>query len=296
MLLDEPGLHLHPTLQYKLIELFDRISKDNQLIYSTHLPFMVDGNHLERVRTVHLAGPEPQKAVVSTDVRPTGDRDTLFPLQAALGYSIAQTLFMGKRTLVVEGITDYWIMKALDGCLAALGGGGTLHEDTVLIPAGGISRLMPLASIMLASMGHAEGRMLVMLDSDAEGKQAAKRLEDTFGDEAPVLMLATPLGLSEATIEDLVPRDVYADAVKKSGRTFTLDAKEKAGPLNVKAMEMLFQRKKWGNFGTDEKAAAALSLVGEWGKDTSSVPEPTLEHARKLFQAINHQFKIALLS
>ena len=297
LLLDEPGLHLHPTLQSKLIELFDRISVDNQLIYSTHLPFMVDGNHLERVRTVHLAGPEPQKAVVSTDVRPTGDRDTLFPLQAALGYSIAQTLFMGKRTLVLEGITDYWIMKALDACLAALGGGGTLHEDTVLIPAGGISRLMPLASIMLASMAHAEGRMLVMLDSDTEGKQAAKRLEDTFGDEAPVLMLATPLGLSEATIEDLVPRDDYADAVKKSsGRTFTLNSKEKAAPTNVKAMEMLFQRKNWGNFGTDEKAAAALLLVGEWGKDTSSVPEATLEHARKLFQAINDHFKIALLS
>ena len=87
---------------------------DNQLIYSTHLPFLVDGNHLERVRTVHLAGPEPQKTSISNDVRPTGDRDTLFPIQAALGYSIAQTLFLGKRSVIVEGITDYWLIKALE--------------------------------------------------------------------------------------------------------------------------------------------------------------------------------------
>ena len=123
LLLDEPGLHLHPTLQSKLIELFERISETNQLIYSTHLPFLVDGNHFERVRTVHLAGPEPQKTVISNDVRPTGDRDTLFPLQAALGYSIAQTLFLGKRSVIVEGITDYWIIKALDTCLSMSGDG-----------------------------------------------------------------------------------------------------------------------------------------------------------------------------
>lgn len=295
LLLDEPGLHLHPTLQSKLIDLFDRISQDNQLVYTTHLPFLVDGDHLERVRTVHLEGPEPQKTVVSTDVRPTGDRDTLFPLQAALGYSIAQTLFMGKRTLVVEGITDYWIMKALDACLAALKDGPTLHEDTVLIPAGGTSRLMPLASIMLASMGDVKGRMLVLVDSDNQGTQAAKRLEKAFGDEAPVVMLGTSLGLADCTIEDLVLRDDYAAAVKKSsGRTIAFNAGETSATTNVKAMEMLFQRKNWGKFGTDEKAAAALLLVGEWGRDVSTVPDVTLENARKLFRAINEQFEKAL--
>ena len=42
----------------------------------------------------------------------------VFPLQAALGYSIAQTLFLGKKCVIVEGITDYWIMKTLDGVIA----------------------------------------------------------------------------------------------------------------------------------------------------------------------------------
>jgi predicted ATP-dependent endonuclease of OLD family len=228
---------------------------------------------------------------VSNELRPTGDRDTLFPLQAALGYSIAQTLFIGKWTVIVEGITDFWILKALNACLAALGDDDTLNEEIVLIPAGGTSRLMPLASIMLASMSHADGRLIVLLDSDAPGKQAAERLEKTFANEAPVIMLGTAIGLTEATIEDLIPRPRYAAAVKKAeGRTFTFDAKENAAPTNVKCMELLFKRKSWDEFGLDQKATAALALIAEWGEDCANVPPETLEFARKLFREINRRF------
>ena len=290
LLLDEPGLHLHPMLQTKLIGLFERLSEHNQLLYSTHLPFLVDGDHLERVRTVHLAGPEPQKTVVSNDVRPTGDRDTLFPIQAALGYSIAQTLFLGKRSVIVEGITDYWLIKALNDCLPTLDGGSALHEETILIPAGGTSRLMPLASIMLASTGVGEGHLMVLLDSDSEGRQAANRMNEVFSDESAVMMLGSAIGLAEATIEDLVPRDVYVEAVKEAGYEFTLSPEKKAGSTNLKVMEQVFQGEGLGKFGKAEKAAAALALIGGWGKDPSSVPEPTREKARTLFDAINGHF------
>ena len=289
LLLDEPGLHLHPLLQAKLIDLFERISEHNQLLYSTHLPFLIDGSHLERVRTVHLAGPEHQKTVISNNVRPTGDRDTLFPIQAALGYSIAQTLFLGKRSVVVEGITDYWLIKALNDCLSTLDG-PTLHEETILIPAGGTSHLMPLASIMLASTGVGEGHLMVLLDSDNEGKQAATRMNEVFSDESAVLMLGSAVDLTEATIEDLVPRDVYVQAVKQTGHEFALDTGEKAASMNLKAMEHVFQREGLGKFGLAEKAAAALALIDGWGKDPSSVPEPTRVKARALFGAINDHF------
>jgi predicted ATP-dependent endonuclease of OLD family len=291
LLLDEPGLHLHPTLQEKLIGLFERISKENQLLYSTHLPFLIDGDHFERIRTVYLSNSEPPKTLVSNELRPAGDRATLFPLQAALGYSIAQTLFIGKSTLIVEGISDFWMLKALDARLSSLGDQDTLNKDIVLIPAGGTSRLMPLASIMLASMSEAKGRLLVLLDSDTEGEQAASRLEKNFDHEAPVVMLGAALGMEFATIEDLVPRPQYAAALKKVlGRTFTLDAKENAAPTNVKAIGLLFHRKGWGELTIDQKAAVALELIAEWGNDPSSVLTETLDLARKLFRELNQRF------
>jgi len=229
----------------------------------------------------------------ANDVRPTGDRDTLFPLQAALGYSIAQTLFLGKRSVIVEGITDYWLIKALDGVMAGLGGAARLHPETVVIPTGGTSRLMPLASIMLATTGVGERKLLVLLDTDAEGIQAAARVKrELFADdESRVLMLASALGLDQATIEDLVPRQTYTNALAECGYQVELNADELKLPRNVGAIEKAFERNGLGKFTKDHRAAAALKLVDTWGKDPSTVPEETQTKAAKLFAAINARFK-----
>ena len=291
LLLDEPGLHLHPTLQSKLIELFERITDaDQQLIYTTHLPFLIDGSHLERVRTVYLTGDEPQKAVVSNDVRPTGDRDTLFPLQAVVGYSIAQTLFLGEYPVIVEGITDYWLIKTLDNCLSAAEGEQTLNPGTILVPAGGTSRLMPLASIMLASTGERGNRLAVLLDSDKVGGEAAKRFQDAFDTSASVLMLGPAIGLTEATIEDLIPREDYVERLNMLGYRFTLNAAENAAPTNVKAMELAFDRAGLGKFETSQRAQVALSFMDVWGKRPGVIPADTKSKALALFSAINRAF------
>ena len=42
LLLDEPGLHLHPGGQADLLERLDAYAKKNTLIYTTHLPFLID--------------------------------------------------------------------------------------------------------------------------------------------------------------------------------------------------------------------------------------------------------------
>jgi hypothetical protein len=129
VLLDEPGLHLHPTAQEKLLAFFQRIAAKNQIIYSSHSMFMVDPDHVDNVRTVYLL---PQDADnpkshaythVSEGVEPEGDRETLLPMQAAGAYRLAQTVFLGKRTLIVEGISDYWLFNALSQHLQEHGGG-----------------------------------------------------------------------------------------------------------------------------------------------------------------------------
>ena len=80
LLLDELGLHVHGTAQQKIVKFLEKLSNQNQLLYSTHSPFMIDGDHLERVRIVHN-DKEDGTAKVSEDVWPK-DKDSLFPLQA----------------------------------------------------------------------------------------------------------------------------------------------------------------------------------------------------------------------
>ena len=78
---------------------------------------MIDGDHLENVKIVFEDKKNFGVTKVSNDVWPK-DKDSLFPLQAGLGYSLAQTLFYSKYQLVVEGLTDYIILKSMNGLLS----------------------------------------------------------------------------------------------------------------------------------------------------------------------------------
>ncbi|MFD8034667.1 AAA family ATPase, partial [Streptomyces sp. NPDC059717] len=106
VLLDEPGLSLHGRAQADFLRFInERLAPIAQVIYTTHSPFMVETARLDRVRIVEDRGPDIG-AVVTDEVLAVTD-DSLFPLQAAIGYDIAQNLFVGADNLLVEGTSDY---------------------------------------------------------------------------------------------------------------------------------------------------------------------------------------------
>ncbi|WP_454907435.1 AAA family ATPase [Variovorax gossypii] len=82
LLLDEPGLHLHAHSQADLLAHFEK-DFGNQIIYTTHSPFMVPVHRLDAVRTASLG--ETSGTTVSNAAE--GDERTLFPLKAALALS-----------------------------------------------------------------------------------------------------------------------------------------------------------------------------------------------------------------
>lgn len=290
LLLDEPGLHLHPHLQNELISLFERIADDNQVLYSTHLPFLIDANRMERIRTVHLTGAKPRTTRVSNEIRPADHRDTLSPLQCALGPAAVQTLLLGKRPVIVEGVTDFWILQALNHGLQAEDGLPLLHRDAVLVPAGGRSRLIPLAFVILAAPG--QHRAVVLLNSSREGVEEAARLRDVFGDDVPLLTVGDLLGQPGAMIEDLVPREIYAEIAQQEQPSVPLSEDEEAAPTNVEAVAQLFRRMGIGDFNRAAQAKVALALTDRWNSDRSTIPEATKENARQLAEALNRSLEL----
>jgi predicted ATPase len=220
LLLDEPGLFLHATAQSSLLRFFDTLP--NQIVYTTHSPFMIDPTKLETVRTVNLN--DSAGTVVTSD--PTGDANTLFPLQAALGYTLTQTLFVGSRNAVVEGVTDYWYLTAASEYLKGQGRSG-LKEDVTLTPAGGA----PKVPYMVALLTAQDLRVVVLLDSEPQAEQAEKamvtskliRAENVIhvGDAWPT----PPVG--GADVEDLLDPDVYVALVEES---YAKELKELKGP------------------------------------------------------------------
>ena len=99
LLLDEPGLNLHAKAQNDLLRFLCDLSGNYQIIYTTHSPFMIETEKLNQVRTVL----EKDDGTHISESVQEKDPNTLFPLQAALGYDLAQNLFVAKKNLLVEG-------------------------------------------------------------------------------------------------------------------------------------------------------------------------------------------------
>lgn len=94
-LLDEPGLHLHPSGQKDLTNLLENLSLKNQLIYTTHSPFMINRDHPERVRLVN-------KDHNGTQVDNEAYRDNWKPLRNSIGLTVGDLLFFSSTGLLLE--------------------------------------------------------------------------------------------------------------------------------------------------------------------------------------------------
>jgi hypothetical protein len=102
---------------------------------------------------VYRQGEEPEVlgTKVGDEVLST-DRDTLFPLQGALGYELSQSLFVGEHTLLVEGPSDVLYLQAFSNALKAL---GRKHLDPrwTLCPAGGVDKVWAFVSLFGGNKG-----------------------------------------------------------------------------------------------------------------------------------------------
>src|SRR5438132_2122580 len=153
LLLDEPGLTLHGKAQGDLLRYFaEKLAPKHQVVYTTHSPFMVPPDDLPSVRIVEdkiLQSRPGQWTSEGTKVRDdtlATDRDTLFPLQGALGYEMTQTLFVGKHPLLVEGSGDILYLESWSSALRRRGKTG-LDRRWTPCPAGGIDKIQPFVAL-----------------------------------------------------------------------------------------------------------------------------------------------------
>lgn len=221
LLLDEPGLSLHGLKQREFRQTLSQLAESNQMVFTTHSPFLVGSDELDLVRVVEMTdrdvGTKVHTTVTSTDPA------ALLPLQEALGYDLAQTLFINDRNLVLEGLTDFWYVEAT----AQL-----LREEDVADLSGKIA-LLPASSagkvVYFATILHANNlKVAALLDSDNAGDEAANQevLVHTLGNKNILRTAdACPGSIPKCEIEDLL-RDAL---VKIAAAEFGTDVTATAG-------------------------------------------------------------------
>lgn len=220
LLLDEPGLSLHGLKQREFRKTISLLAEANQTLYTTHSPFLVGPNELDLVRVVEMTDRN-----VGTKVHTSitgSDPAALLPLQEALGYDLAQSLFAQQLNLVLEGLTDYWYIDAVAQLLRDAGV-VDLNQKIALQPAGDAGKVVYYATIL-----HAQKlKVAALLDSDAAGDQAANQdaLVHTLGNKAILRTKDAYVGaVKRPEIEDMLRNTLVALAREKLGWDVTATA------------------------------------------------------------------------
>lgn len=215
LLLDEPGLSLHPMAQRDLSAFFDGLAPSNQIIYTTHSPFLVDADRLDRVRKVYVAADGTTQC--SPNLRQSGADEAqagaAYAVYSALNMSVAESLLVGCNPVVVEGASDQHYLTLVKALLI---GAGKIspRRELVFPPAGGTKTLRITASILT---GRDDKLPVALLDGDEMGSRMIKELSTSLYQGAKEKLLTTDAyaGFAGSELEDLIPHDRIADAVDR---------------------------------------------------------------------------------
>lgn len=204
LLLDEAGLTLHPMAQKDLVAFFDNLSKTNQIIHTTHSPFLVDPSNIDRVKVVY--SDNEGYTVASSDLRAADDKineKSIYAVHAALGLSVSDILLQGCQPVIVEGPSDQFYLNAVKLYLIRVKKFAP-NLELVFVPTGGVRGVQGVVSIVCGKNGDLP---IIILDSDKSGKDAKAKLQSNLYTDATnkIIDVAEFTEIDGSEIEDLFP-------------------------------------------------------------------------------------------
>ncbi|MCT6782335.1 ATP-binding protein [Streptomyces sp. CS7] len=226
VLLDEPGTSLHGEAQGDFLRyVYSELGPKQQVLYTTHSQHMIDPTRYETMRAIHdqATRTDPSLGVVITSVSLSADPKTILPVEAALGYSVAQHLFLGSGPLLaVEGSSDFVFLMRMSDYLVSQGRTG-LDPRLAIIPVGGIGNMPAFIAVM--------GRRLsvrALIDGAETTKVTAKVLsaaEAADVDTSHITVIGQLDGLPDtADIEDLFSTKDYLWLYNKATEVTVIEA------------------------------------------------------------------------
>lgn len=276
LLLDEPGLNLHAKAQNDLLKFIADLSNNYQIIYTTHSPFMIETDKLNKVRTVF----EKKDGTLISDSVQEKDPNTLFPLQAALGYDLAQNLFVSNKNLLVEGIADLTYISILSSILESEGKEG-LSEDITIVPVGGADKVATFISLMRGN----KLKMACLLDTFTE-QSAQRRLENMVAkniiNKNKILFYHDVLKRDFADVEDLFD---ISDYINLYNGEFNKKFEKKDFDEENSILSQLKDKNEGKEFNHYRPANFLAKNI-----NSILLSEKTLENFEKLFKMINTKF------
>lgn len=283
LLLDEPGLNLHATAQADLLRFLESLVDRYQVIYTTHSPFMVETTKLNRVRTVFS---DSDSSIVSDSIQQK-DPNTLFPLQAALGYDVAQNLFISKKNLLVEGVSDLLYLTTISEYLNANNRTG-LNEDITIVPTGGLDKVASFISLLRGS----KLSIFCLLDSFTDQKSQTRfdslTIQKIISDKNIKFFHDYLDNRKKADIEDIFTVDEYLQLFNISlSSTYTeIKVEELSTEIEdiLSRINKVIKKSRFNHYLPAKQFASNKDFI-------NSLSEKTLSRFEAIFKEVNKNLK-----
>lgn len=210
ILIDEPGVYLHVNAQKEVLKLFeDFATKNNQVVYTTHSPFMIYEDKPYRTRLIikdDTGNSNIGNKYYSLPHKMGSKTETLTPLLTAMGMSMNYNILSinnEKDNIITEGISDYNYIKGYFHLKNA-------NNTPNIIPSVSVDNINNIASIFIGWGCNFK----VILDQDNAGRKQYKILTNKLAINPSNIIFADgekePITKKTFTIEE-----IFSDSDKK---------------------------------------------------------------------------------
>lgn len=203
ILIDEPGVYLHVNAQKELLKLFEDFAcKNNQVIYTTHSPFMIFEDKLYRTRLIikdDKGNSNIGNKYYSLPHKMGSKTETLTPLLTAMGMNMNYNILSinnEKENIITEGISDYNYLKGYFYLKNA-------NNTPNIIPSVSVDNINNIASIFIGWGCNFK----IILDQDNAGRRQYKTLTNKLKIDTSNIVFADgekePIIKKTFTIEEI---------------------------------------------------------------------------------------------
>lgn len=163
-LIDEPGLSLHARAQEDVLNVFEDIKEDIQIIYTTHSPHLINMSKLYRLLAVQrLLSDDMKSGTVIFNARSLNEAsiDTLSPIYTLMGTKFNDNqLIRKKNNLIVEDTITYHYLKTIFNLIE-------FQKEIFFLPATDVYNVPALVNLLIGWKLD----FVILLDDDDSGNQ-----------------------------------------------------------------------------------------------------------------------------
>lgn len=223
ILLDEPGHTLHPMAQRDLSNFFNSLAKNNQLLYTTHSPFLVDSMNIINTKVVYSDDRGITNVSDNLMIKKKAAQKSIYPVNSAIGITISDTMLIGTKPIIVEGISDQIYLTYIKRKLMQ-NKKITLDTELVFMPVGGTKNIKPVVSIIT---GKDEELPVVLIDCDESGNQKKISLSNSLYKDSSEKLISVEDYLikkcDNSEIEDIMDSEEVESAFNREYHAEELD-------------------------------------------------------------------------